>query len=130
MGLREWQTRRRKKKAKEREEMLKRIQAGEAPRSLDEVGLSLLYSKVAQPRVVTCPQGVVSYTIGTARMGNALGHIVSADAIDEKIRQILAVTPDLSLGKLRRLGQDMGISIRTFEKGKPSGPPPEEDVIF
>jgi hypothetical protein len=130
MGLKEWRKRRKQERAKEHKATLKRIKSGKPPKSLNELGFSILVDKVAQPRIVTCPQGVVSYTIANARVGNVGQHLVAPDEIDEKIREILAVTPDLSLAKLRKFGQDLGISIRSFERPRSPEPPPQDDVLF
>jgi hypothetical protein len=132
MGLKEGQKRRRQERAKERQAMLKRIQSGKPPKSLNELGFSLLVDKVTEPRIVTCPQGVVSYTARNVRVGSVFRQLASPEEIDAKIREILAISPDMPLAKLRKFGEDMGILIRSFEKAKPapSATPTDEDVLF
>lgn len=100
---------------------------------LDRLGREAFLEAVQKPRIVTCPQGVVTYTMaqeGSRRIGSVLEQLLGPEEIEKKIREILAVAPGITLAKLRKLGQDMGITIRAFEKAQPAAPPPDEDVIF
>lgn len=99
--------------------------------NLDRLGHSFFTEAVQKPRIVTCLQGVVTYTIPLENpdAGAILQHVLDPQEIDRKIREILAITPDISLEKLVRFGQAMGISISDFEKARPSVPP-DQDVIF
>lgn len=98
---------------------------------LDQMGRNLFISAVRNPRILTCPQGVVTYMISEEEsdLGTVLQHVLGPKEIDDKIREILAITPDINLEKLTELGRTMGISIQHFEKSKPPAKP-DQDVIF
>lgn len=101
---------------------------------LDQLGHAAFLEAVRKPRIVTCPEGVITYTIAKENMkspGAILQQVFDPQEIDGKLREILTVAPDVTLVKLKKIGQDLGISIQNFEKAKPPAPPPEEeDVIF
>lgn len=100
---------------------------------LDQLGRDLFLGAAQKPRVVTCAQGVVSYSIPQKNpdTGTILQHVLDPMSIDDKIREILAITPDITLESLKKFGAAMGIAILHFEKAKPpAAPPPDEDVIF
>ena len=99
---------------------------------LDQLGRDAFLEAVQKPHILVCPQGVVNYTIPheNPSVGTILQQVFDPQEIDGKIREILAVTPDLTLERLREFGQAMGILIRDFEKAKLPAPPPDQDVIF
>ena len=97
---------------------------------LDQLGRNAFLEAVQKPHILVCPQGVVTYTIPheNPSVGTILQQVFDPQEIDGKIREILAVTPDLTLERLTEFGQAIGISITNFERAKP--PAPDEDVIF
>ncbi len=129
MDSREREEQRKQEQAKKREEIIKRFRSGEPPQTLNELGFAIVANRVTRPRIVTCPQGVVSYTIApqaNPNIGSVLQRLFKPEDIDNKIRDILAASPGLTLAKLRKFGRAMGISIHDFEKANPA----DEDVTF
>ena len=89
----------------------------------DDPGFKLFTGPVHKAHIVSCPQGVVTYTL--ADEGNPWvilkQHVRPSDK-DQQIRDILAANPDVDL---QQLEGPLGIKIVNFQKSKPAPKPTE-----
>lgn len=114
----QWRERREQKRARqvqERAEMIERIRRGEPPKTESEAALRILFSRATASRVVTCPQGVVTYRVARSKtdigdniLDKALQMTFKPEATDNKIKEILAVNPRADL---RKMASALGIEI-------------------
>lgn len=130
MNLKELRERRKQKQEDERREMLDRVRAGEPPKSLREVRDRIVIDAAAEPRVVTCPQGIVVYTVpDKPSVRNVIRMAFDFKRIDEQIRDVFAAAPDADLKADLVLQRALGIKILSVQRNKPA-PPSDEDPLF
>lgn len=130
MNFKELRERRKQKQEDERREMLDRVRAGEPPKSLREVRDRIVIEGATEPRIVTCPQGVVVYTIpDKPSVRNVIRMTFDFKRIDEQIKDVLAAAPDADLKADLDLQRGLGIKILSVRRNKPA-PPSDEDPLF
>ena len=130
MNFKELRERHKKKQEEERRQMLDRVRAGEPPKSLREARDRMFIESVAEPRVVTCPQGVVVYTIPKQpSVRNIMRMAFDFKRIDQQIRDVFASAPDADLKADKELQKGLGIKILTVQRQKALRPP-DEGILF
>jgi hypothetical protein len=99
--------------------------------SLQDVSRSIFLDAVQKPRVVTCPQGVVAYSLSPNPGGSEiLIRLFDPESIDQKIRDILATNADIDLVQDRQIQTALGITVLSHKKSKPSSLPPGDDIFW
>jgi hypothetical protein len=98
--------------------------------SLQDFSRSIFLDAVQKPRIVTCPQGVVAYSISPNPRGSEiLTRLFDPESIDQKIRDILAANPKAEFTP--ELQRALGITVMDFQRA-PNQPSlnTSEDVLF
>ena len=98
--------------------------------SLQDLSRSIFLDAVQKPRVVTCPQGVLAYSISQNPGGSEiLTRLFDPESIDQQIRDILAANPKADFTP--ELQRALGITVMDFQRA-PNQPSlnTSEDVIF
>jgi hypothetical protein len=119
-----------------------RIAERERQKEADKKALKELFTKhipqawnqpvdkpVGKPRIVTCPQGIVTYQMAPKTVGGIVGSLFStlsqlengdikqAHPVDEKIRQMLAANPNCRITDYEDV---LDIKVIRQERGKSS----------
>jgi hypothetical protein len=95
------------------------------PKKDDDAGFKLFTRPLDKPRVLTCPQAVVIYTLAHDDDPIALlKHHLSPDALDQKIREILAANPKIDFTP--KLQSALGITIISIQRTPQSQPSSNE----
>ena len=85
------------------------------PKKDDDAGFKLFTQPLDKPHVLTCPQAVVIYTLARDDDPIALfTHHLRPDAIDQKIREILAANPNVEF--TQELQSALGITVISVQK--------------
>jgi hypothetical protein len=131
MTFKELRERKKQEREEKRRELIERISKDEPPKSLGERLTRASLKAAMRPRMVTSPQGIVTYTLPDkpdllAVFQNTLDY----KTVDQQIREVLAANPDLSLDDLKDLEPALRVKVLSFKKTKPPEPPPDQDIIF
>ena len=83
------------------------------------------------PRIVTCPEGVVAYKFlapdpKRPRLGSLLARVFDPDATDNQIREIFAANAEADF---EALGPALGIEIISVQKKPVSSSPQEKFIV-
>lgn len=99
--------------------------------SLRDFSRSIFLGAVQKPRLVTCPQGVVTYTIAPdPGASEILAQLFDTQATDQKIREILATNADIDLVHDKEIQAALGITVLSHTKSKSSSLPPGDDIFW
>jgi hypothetical protein len=102
-------------------------------RDLDQMGRDSFVDAAQKPRIVTCPQGVVAYTIGKDKKpspGAMLQQVFNPEETDARIREILASNPDVDLTEDTLIQKALGVRILAHKKTKRPPPSTDEDIFW
>ena len=131
MNFKQWRDDRKQKQKQRNEEELQRFVKGEPPRSLEELGHRRFLELASNPRahVVTCPEGVLAYTIEpkgspSSQVLATFMHNTGFSAMDEKIKEIFAANPDVDF---KGLQEALGIKVLNQQSKAKSKPDAKED---
>jgi len=98
-------------------------------RTRDDPGFELFTKPYREPHVLTCLQGIVVYKIAERDdPGALLKHHLHPEAIEQRIRDILATNPLTEFTP--ELQEALGINVISFQKAPLPTLSDESDIIF
>ena len=101
MFFKEWRNKKKEKQEQDEKEMLRRIENREPPRTVTEVAVGIAIRNIVKPRVVICPQAIVSYVpLNKPDIEIMAGNLFAPESLaatDNKIKEILAANPGVDL---------------------------------
>ena len=131
--LKKWREGRKARQQERDRDTLEHFKSGEPSRSLRELAHHTFMDDALnpEPRVVTCPEGVVAYVplppdARRPKLGQLLGRLFDPEAMDNKIREIFAANPDTDFAAL---APALGIKVISAQKTKPPAPPQEKYIV-
>ena len=95
---------------------------------LRDFGRGVFVDAIHKPRLVVCPQGVVTYTLAANPGTRILGHLLNPERVDTRIREILAANPDTVFTP--ELQRALGITVEDFQKTRREPPPPDDEGVL
>lgn len=130
MTFKELRERAKRQRDEENQQRLDRARNGVPPKSLREARDRVFIESVAEPRVVTCPQGIVVYAVPDRPSVRSVIRVAfDFKRIDQQIKDILAANPDADLAGDEHLQKALGVKILSVQKTKPPQPP-DEGILF